>query len=92
MWYCEMTKQILEIIHSPCCTFHRAYVQHENATIMERAAKSAKALYAWRYKMIAWPPYWQLYLAEEDLTPEELEQVKQGAGPSQVIMQLMEGS
>ena len=85
-----MSEQILEIIHSPCCTFHRAYVQHESLPIIERAAKSAKALYAWRYKLIAIPPYWQLYLAEEDLTKEELEQVKQGAGPALVIMQMME--
>ena len=84
-----MGRQVPEIVYSPCCEWHRAYVQSESLSVIERAAKSAKALHGWRYTLRAFPPYWQLYFAAEDLEPEELELVKRGEGPSQVVNQLM---
>lgn len=85
-----MKEQLPDPIYSPCCTWWRAFVQSENLALIERAAKSAKAIYGWKYTLKAFPPYWQLYLDVASLTKEELEQVKQGEGPSQVIRQMME--
>ena len=79
-----------ETLFSPCCTWRRAYIQSEVLPLIEKVAKSAKARFGWKYTLRAIPPYWQLYISEDDLTKEELEQMKQQEGPTKILQEMME--
>lgn len=80
---------IPEEINSPCCLFHRAYVEHDDRLTLLRVVNVAKALYGWRCRIYQFPPKWQLYIATEDLTKEELELLKQQQGPVIILVQLL---
>jgi len=81
---------IPKVINSPCCVWHRAYVYSEVLPLLEKVGKSAKAMYGWRYTIRAFPPFWQLYISEDDLSPEALTQMQMQAGPTVVLQELLE--
>ena len=81
---------IPELINSPCCLFQRAHVESDERLALLRVVNIARAVYGWRCRVYQFPPKWQLYIATEDLTKEELGLLKQCRGPVETLVQLLE--
>jgi len=80
---------IPEIINSPCCLFRRAYVKHRDRMVLVRVGNTARALYGWRFRLSAFPPDWHLYVAEEDLTKDQIAEMKARQGPTLTLLEIL---
>lgn len=72
-------------INSPCCLLLRTHIVHTDRPLLVRVIHIAKALHGWRCRTFAFPPYWHLYIAKEDLTSQQVVAVRQRQGPVLVL-------
>jgi len=73
---------IPEVLNTPCCLWCRAYVSYRDRAMLVRVGNTARTFYRWHYTIRAFPPDWHLYVSEEDLTKQEVEEMKQQRGPT----------
>jgi len=81
--------QIPEVLNTPCCLWRRAYVTHRDREILVRVGNTARSFYRWRCTVRAFPPDWHLYVSEDDLTKQEIEEMKQQRGPTIELLRIL---
>jgi hypothetical protein len=75
---CDYTMGIEPPLESqvPCCTYLRAFVRSKDYNYITDLCKQLSITKNWRCVYRGFPPYWELYIAKEDLSTEELEKLK----------------
>lgn len=65
-----------EKVYTPCCVYLRSRIRSKDLNFIKDLCRSLS--YKWKVCYRGFPPYWELYIAEEDLTEEELSMLKNG--------------
>lgn len=80
---------IPEVLNTRCCTWRRVHVTHRNRMILIRVGNTARSLYRWRCTVRPFPPEWHLYISEDDLTKQEIEEIKRKRGPTVTLLRIL---
>jgi len=60
----------------PCCTYLRAFVRSKDYNYIINLCRELSLIKHWRCVYRGFPPYWELYIAKEDLNDVELEKLR----------------
>ena len=80
---------IPETVNTPCCLLHRVYISHPDRALLMRVCNIARARHRWRCRIIAFPPNWHVYIAEEDLSKAQVAAVQRQQGPVVVLAKIL---
>ncbi len=72
-------------VNTPCCWLLRTHIANTNRELLVRVIHMAKSVHGWRCRAFAFPPKWHLYIAKEDLTEQQIMDVRRRQGPVLVL-------
>jgi hypothetical protein len=81
------------VIETPCCVFRDSHVFHESLEVLAHAVRIAKVKYGWKYLVVhdeLAEPVWKVFLAEEDLTQDQVAQMEQQQGPTYELRSIVQ--
>ncbi len=80
-----------EIIPTPCCTYRYTHIFIKSQDVLLRTANIIKAIHGWRCRIIpeANTMSWHLYIAEDDMTEEQVADLCNFKGPYEQAMEVL---
>jgi len=80
-----------ETILTPCCTYRNTHIAIKNKTTLLYASNIILAVHNWRCRLVPISDtlLWHLYMAEDDMTAEDLADMINFEGPYQKALEII---